>query len=165
MINLGLLTTKKSPKIVVANLPKVMVESLNVVVGVLAYLIKLFWGVQGRNCACTFRYCSPTISLFFLLYLCFNSQHCSTWLFQSNISQPSILEELENSFCALIFLKQIDFFFSWNQLAIRGFREGIVHAHSDTAPKLFSFFQIWIYFLWSNELYYFDNSWQYLLMY
>ena len=106
MINLGLLTTKKSPKIVVANLPKVMVESLNVVVGVLAYLIKLFWGVQGRNCACTFRYCSPTISLFFLLYLWFNSQHCSTWLFQSNISQPSILEELENSFCALIFLKQ-----------------------------------------------------------
>ena len=91
-----------------------MVESqinVVVVVEVLAYLIKLFWGVQGRNCACTFRYCSPTISLFFLLYLCFNSQHCSTWLFQSNISQPSILEELENSFCALIFLKQIDFFF------------------------------------------------------
>ena len=106
MINLGLLTTKKSPKIVVANLPKVMVESLNVVVGVLAYLIKLFWGVQGRNCACTFRYCSPTISLFFLLYLCFNSQHCSTWLFQSNISQPSILVGLERSFCASIFLKQ-----------------------------------------------------------
>ena len=41
----------------------------------------------------------------------YGSRHCSTWLFQSNISQASILEELEHSFCALIFLKQIDYFF------------------------------------------------------